>query len=152
MKSEHFKAKFTRNVLPVMVAVVVMALILVTVPLTSTPASVFGGYGGWAGRMSDPTQWYKYASFANAPAAGHAVGNSEPTLATVVLDGAAIRDNNVDPFGFTLDGVQAASWSLSGAGDLVLSFNLPGLYSTGDLVTLKYNKDGRTFTIAVTVK
>ncbi len=45
MKGENFKAKFIRNALPVVVAVVVMALILVTVPLTSTPAKVFGGYG-----------------------------------------------------------------------------------------------------------
>ena len=38
----------SKNVMSVVIAVVVMSLILLTVPLTSTPAKVFGGYGGYS--------------------------------------------------------------------------------------------------------
>lgn len=153
MTGKNLGAKFIRNAVPVMVAAMIMALILVTVPLTSTPAKVFGGYGGggWTDRATDPTgiYWYKYSSFVITGG----VANSEPTLATVALNAAAIQGNDVDFAGFTLDGVQAASWSLSRDGDLILNFKLDGLYSTGDVVTLsgKY-KDGTVFTVDVTVK
>ena len=156
MKSENFKAKFSRNALPVMVALLVMALILVTVPLTSTPAKVFGGYG-WQNFMSDPTgiQSYKYASFVEDTDSGMDAGaaNNEVTLATVGLNAAAIQGNDLDFSAFTLDGAPAASWSLSGDGDLVLNFKLDGLYAAGDVVILsgKY-KDGTVFTVSVTVK
>lgn len=194
MKGENFKAGFSRNVVPVLVAVVVMALTLVTVPLTATPARVFGGYG-WSSNMNDPggAQWIKYASFVSTPpispapptsqpvvlsslpavaaanseptlvtatasnseptSAPVAAFNSESTLATVAINAAAIQGNDVDFTGFTLDGVPAASWALSGDGDLVLNFKLGGLYATGDVVTLtgKY-LGGKTFTVSVTVK
>ena len=161
MKSENFKAGFGRNAVPVLVAVVVMALILVTVPLTSTPARVFGGYG-WANYMNDPggVHWIKYASFVTLPPPHAAssesavvAANSEPTLATVAINAASIQGNNVDFTGFTLDGVPAASWALSGEGDLVLNFKLGGRYAAGDVVTLsgKY-KDGTAFTVTVTVQ
>ena len=151
MKGENFKAKFFRNVMPVVVAAVVMALILVTVPLTSTPARVFGGYG-WADRMSDPTQWNKYASVTVAPAALMSASASSETLATVTLDAAAIQGNDVNFAAFTLDGVPVASWALVD-GEWVLNFKLAGLYAAGDVVTLsgKYTDD-KTFTVSVTVK
>lgn len=150
MKNENFGVKFTRNAVPVMVAAVVMALILVTVPLTSTPASVFGGYG-WSGPANDPNgiYWVRYSSF--VPTGGSAA--NESTLSTVEVNAAAIQANDVDFAGFTLDGVPVASWSLTSGGDLVLKFNLDGLYAAGDVVTLigKYI-DGKTFTVNVTVK
>ena len=37
-----------KNVMSIVIAVVVMVLILIVVPLTSTPAKVFGGYGGYS--------------------------------------------------------------------------------------------------------
>ena len=162
MKSENFKAGFSRNVIPVLVAVVVMALILVTVPLTSTPAKVFGGYG-LRHYMSDPTgvNWIRFSLFyptikpeaavSSEPAV--VAANTGPTLATVAINAAAIQGTDVDFAGFTLDGVQAVSWSLSGDGDLVLNFKLGGLYAAGDVVTLsgKY-RDGTAFTVSVTVK
>jgi hypothetical protein len=160
MKSENFKTRFSRNAMPVLVALVVMALILVTVPLTSTPAKVFGGYG-WKNYMSGPlSQWIRYASFkvpvSGAGSSGPAVAasnNSEPTLATVAIYAVAIQGNDVDSSAFTLDGVPAASWALSGDGDLVLNFKLGGLYAAGDVVTLngKY-KDGTAFTVDVTIQ
>ena len=148
--------------MPVVVAVMVMALILVTVPLTSTPAKVFGGYG-WKNYLNDPggTGWVKFASFVTPLGGGSlsgsvataVVANDAPTLATVAINAAAIEGNDVDSAGFTLDGVPAASWALSGEGDLVLNFKLGGLYSAGDVVTLagKY-KDGTAFTVTVTVQ
>ena len=129
----------------------VMALILVTVPLTSTPAKVFGGYG-WTIPATDPTgiNWIRYASRIGG---GAGAGNNESTLFTVAVNAAAIQGNDVDFAGFTLDGVPAASWSLSGDGDLVLNFKLGSLYADGDVITLsgKY-RDGTAFTVVVTVK
>jgi len=152
MTVENLKAKFTRNAVPVVVATVVMALILVTVPLTSTPASVFGGYG-WSDPANDPNgiYWIKYSSFVDV--SGGSVANNEATLSTVELNAAAIQAEGVDFAGFTLDGVPAASWALSSDGGLVLKFKLDGLYAAGDVVTLigKYI-DGKTFTVNVTVK
>ncbi len=159
MKSENFKTGFSRNVIPVLVAVVVMALILVTVPMTSTPAKVFGGYG-WQNYMSGPlAQWIRYASFTVPSPLGGGTGpvaaasSNQPTLATVAIYATAIQGNDVDSAAFTLDGVPAASWALSGEGDLVLNFKLGGRYTAGDVVILsgKY-KDGRAFTVSVTIQ
>lgn len=160
MKNENLRKGFSRNAMPVLVAVMVMALILVTVPLTSTPAKVFGGYG-WKNYLNDPdgTRWIKFASFVTpvGPLSGSVVADvvasDMPTFATVAINAAAIQGNDVDSAAFMLDGVSAASWALSGEGDLVLNFKLGGLYAAGDVVTLagKY-KDGTAFTVTVTVQ
>lgn len=50
MKEEKFGMMLRKNAIPVMIAVVVMFLILMVIPLTSTSAKVFGGYSYLQGK------------------------------------------------------------------------------------------------------
>ena len=44
MKNEKLGMMLRKNIIPVLIAVLVMFLILTVIPLTSTSAKVFGGY------------------------------------------------------------------------------------------------------------
>jgi len=133
--------------MPLTIACCVMALVLVTVPITGVPATVMGGYGGGGGGGGVPVGPYVWPFYYVAPLVP--AGN---TFTITILKQYVVLDD-LDLSSLTINGIKPLNFSYTADG-LVLTFDLSALNlaAGADHITLtgKY-KDGREFSITIPI-
>ena len=140
-----------RWLMPLTIACCVMALVLVTVPITGVPATVIGGYGGGGGGgggvPGGPAVWPFYYVVPPAP-----VSLTANTFTITILR-QYVNLDGIDLSSLTINGVKPLKIEYTADG-LVLTFDVGGLNLTAgtDHITITGQyKDGRAFSISIPI-
>jgi|GEM_PF-2179298 len=137
--------------MPLTIACCVMALVLVTVPITGVPATVMGGYGGGGGGgtiglPAGPAVWPFYYVVPPSPVAP--AGLYANTFTITILK-QYVDVNNIDLSSLAIGGVKPLKTEFTEDG-LAVTFDFAALTAGADHITLtgKY-KDGREFSVTI---
>ena len=139
--------------MPVAIACCVMALVLLTVPMTGTPATVMGGYGGGGGSgggnyIANGPAVLPYYYVVQPPP----VSLSANTFTITILRQYVVLDN-IDLSSLALNGVKPLKAEFTSDGlVLTIDFKALNLAAGTDHITLtgKYT-DGREFSITISI-
>jgi hypothetical protein len=147
-----------RWLVPLAVACCVMALVLLTIPITGVPATVMGGYGGGGGGGGGSTP-----TAPTAPSVSVAIGPvsfsvpgaiSLGTPGTVSLTISGLDAASVDPSSLIFAGAPVQSIYFDSAGNLVVVFDKSKMnLKPGDTTAMLSGnlKDGTPFSGAIPI-